>query len=116
MRRRASATALAVIAGVLVLPGFGGTSWAAAPPGDARLERQLQRDTGGVARLARPRGTSRSHLIGTTPAHPVPRPRGLAAGASPEAAARAHLRTYGELLGVSDEARDLRVERSERTT
>src|SRR4051812_43740950 len=103
MRRGAAATALClavpVLGALLAVPG--GVAVAAPTPSGTRLERQLADVTGGAARLARPRGTAPSHLLGTTPARPVPRPHELAAGASPEAVARAHLRTYGSLLGVA---------------
>src|SRR4051794_33099032 len=82
---------------------------ATAQPEQARLERELLRQTGGTARLARPHGTGQARLLGATRAHPVPRPRGLAADAAPETAARAHLSAYGGLLGIADESRDLRL-------
>lgn len=60
---------------------------------------RITRDTRGLA-----------HLLGTAPGSPLPLPAGISPLADVETQARAHLARAGALFGLSDPARDLRLE------
>jgi len=81
------------------------------PPPPALIE-QLQRQTEGKVRISYHALTGKVRFIGTDPAHPIPRPATLVAGATPEEAARHFLVTYGPLFGLTDQASELRVMRT----
>ncbi|MCR4407572.1 MAG: M4 family metallopeptidase [Anaerolineae bacterium] len=56
--------------------------------------------------------TGKVRFIGTSSDRPITQPAVLAASASPEVAARGFLDTYGQLLGLTDQAQELAVMRS----
>lgn len=74
---------------------------------EGQLLRQLDESAAQVYRHAE---TGKVRFIGTTKEDAIGRPAGLAANASPEAAARAHLTRYGKLFGIEDQAQELRAE------
>jgi bacillolysin len=61
---------------------------------------------------ARQLRTGAVRFVGTQAGAPIPHPRRIGAGASPEAAARAYLDACGSLFGLVDEASELRLMRS----
>src|SRR3954451_2237237 len=75
------------------------------------LEDRLRQATGGSVRISHHARTGTVSFIGVDQDHPIGRPAGLAANASPEALARAFLDTYGPLFGVKDQAQELRLKR-----
>jgi len=79
----------------------------AGPPDRQALTSQLLQAAGGRGRLAEHLGTGRTRFFGTEPGRPV-----TAVGASPEAAARSFLATYGPLFGTDAPGRDLRLART----
>jgi bacillolysin len=81
------------------------------PPGssDAPLVEQLNRESQGILRISYHAETGKVRFIGASPARPIPQPTLLAAGASPEMAARGFLAVYGQLFGLRDEAQELTV-------
>ena len=89
-----------------------GISPAAAQSAPPDLRSKLNDAAGGQARLADHSGTGLVRFFGTTKEHAVARPRGLAANASPEAAARSFLGTYGSLFGAGDQAQQLQPTRT----
>ena len=87
----------------------------AAPAPVAGLLDQIAQATGGRARVAYHPETGKVRFIGTSVDRPIGAPAGAAAtaaGAPPEAAARAALARYGPLFGLRDQARELRALRT----
>jgi len=82
-------------------------------PTDATLIAQLQQETGGIVRISYHTGTGKVRFIGTDLDHPIPQPVELATGATPEQAARQFLDTYGQLFGLTDQAQELAVMRTQ---
>ena len=74
-------------------------------------ERLLRAASDGQVSIRRD-SAGHTHYVGTAAGQPVRRPASLARGATATAAARAHLTAYGALFGISDQARQLRVERA----
>lgn len=79
------------------------------PPGssDTALVEQLRQETKGDVRISYHSETGKVRFIGTSAAHPLKQPAGLAASVSPEAAARGFLAVYGQLFGLKDQAQEL---------
>jgi Zn-dependent metalloprotease len=76
---------------------------------EEQLLRQLD-DRGAL--VYRHTQTGKVRFIGTTKESAIGRPATLAASASPEAAARAHLAKLGQLFGIENQASELRAESS----
>lgn len=74
---------------------------------DQTLLDQLGQVTQGRVQVSYHAQTGKVRFIGTDAQHPISQ-----AGAQPEQAARAFLGAYGQLLGLNDEAEELRVMRS----
>ncbi|MBS1253323.1 MAG: Zinc metalloproteinase [Anaerolineales bacterium] len=81
-------------------------------PADAALIARLEEATGSTVRVSRHARTGKVRFIGTTLAHPIPQPAALPSEATAEEAARQFLATYGQLFGLSDQARQLTVMRA----
>jgi bacillolysin len=98
-----------LLAGGLTAPAQAGPP----PPGpsDAPLLEQLNQESQGLLRISYHAETGKVRFIGASPDHPIAPPALLAAGASPEVAAREFLDVYGQLFGLSDQARELTVMR-----
>jgi Zn-dependent metalloprotease len=82
-------------------------------PADATLIARLQQETGGWVRISYHGGTGKVRFIGTDLDYPIPQPVELPAGATPEQAARQFLDTYGQLFGLTDQAQELTVMRTQ---
>lgn len=84
---------------------------AAAPTtSDPAAERALRAASSGPVTISR--GTDGvARFVGTTAGKPVRRPAGLAASATAETVARAHLARYGAIFGLRDQASELRSQR-----
>jgi Zn-dependent metalloprotease len=107
---------LALTTGLLLaaLVWFGrGISAQPTPPPD--LVASLSAQAGGQVRVAYHSETGKVRFLGTEVGHPVPRPAGLSAGATPEQAARQFLSDYGALFGLTNQAQELTVMRTETT-
>ena len=78
----------------------------------AQLKQRLLDATEGRGRVERNPVNGRVRLFGTDPAHALPRSPGMPANASPEAAARGFLASFGTLFGADDQARQLQVRRT----
>ena len=81
-------------------------------PAQAQLEQRLLDGTGGRGRIEHNRASGRVRLFGTEATHVLPKAPGVPANASPEAAARGFLASFGTLFGVDDQARQLQVRRT----
>lgn len=101
----------------LILPVQAGPSGQGPPPTppgptDETLIGQLQQETDGKTRISYHAGTGKVRFIGTDLEHTISQPTKLAADATAEDAARQFLATYGQLFGLTDQARELTVTRS----
>ncbi|MDQ3548178.1 MAG: M4 family metallopeptidase, partial [Chloroflexota bacterium] len=67
-----------------------------------------------LGRVARHAATGKVRFIGATQERPIGRPSALPSNASPEATARAFMNTHGKQFGVRDQARELRMARTEK--
>ena len=116
MRRWAAGfVAVAMLAGTQIAAAGASSSAPSPSPsagGDAlKAERLLRAASDGQVSIRRD-SAGQTHYVGTAAGQPVRRPAGLARGATATTAARAHLTAYGAVFGISDPARQLRVERS----
>ena len=105
--------AVATLAGGQVLTA-GASSSAPSPSvgNDAvRAEQALRAASDGPVTIRRD-SAGHTHFVGTAANRPVERPATLPRDATGPAAARAHLTAYGALFGISDQARQLRLQRS----
>ncbi len=75
------------------------------------VERLLQQ-TDGVGRVSYHAETGKVRFIGTDLAHPMVQPMALKPGATAEEAARQFLGAYGPAFGLTDQAQELTVERT----
>lgn len=115
-RRGWRALVLFLAAALLAPLGVAGAPVAAqtaqpGPPDRESLKARLVEATSGRATIAERPGRNLVTFFGTDLDRPVRRPADVPAGATPEAAARRFLRTYGPLFGIDDEARQLRLDR-----
>jgi bacillolysin len=114
MRRLAAGfIAVATLAGSQVVTA-GPSSSAPSPSvgNDAvTAERLLRASSDGHVSIRRD-SAGHTHYLGTAVDQPVRRPASLPRGATAAVAARAHLTSYGALFGISDQARQLRLQRS----
>ena len=118
MRRWASGfIAVAMLAGTQVAAA-GASSSAPSPSvgptlgrGAVTAERALRAASDGQVSIRRD-SAGLTHWVGTAAGQPVRRPATLPRGATATAAARAHLTAYGAIFGISDQARQLRVQRA----
>jgi bacillolysin len=113
-----TATLVVLLVVSLILPVQAGPPGQGPPPRpqgptDETLIGQLQQETGGKTRISYHAETGKVRFIGTSPDRPIAQPAVLAAGASPEEAARGFLATYGQLFGLTDQAQELTVMRSQ---
>lgn len=76
------------------------------------LAQALRQETDGNVRISYHSETGKVRFIGTDLAHPMAQPSALAKEATPEAAARNYLATYGSLFGLADPAQELSVMRT----
>src|SRR6185503_6241181 len=116
MRRWAAGfVAVAMLAGTQIAAAGASSSAPSPSPsagGDAlKAERLLRAASDGQVSIRRD-SAGQTHYVGTPAGQPVRRPAGLARGATATTAATAHLTAYGAVFGISDPARQLRVERS----
>lgn len=81
-------------------------------PSDESLIASIARASGAPPAIFRHAETGAVRFLAAAPGSPIAAPTALAA-ASPEAASRAFLASYGQLFGLSDEARELSVTRQE---
>ena len=81
----------------------------AAPPPPGDLMAALRQQTGERVQIAYHSQTGLVRYVGTDLDHPIRQTISLAAGTSPEAAARQFMAKYGSLFGITDQARDLQV-------
>jgi bacillolysin len=88
----------------------------AAPAAAAGRAADLKRELGPGVRVAEHRGTGLVRFVGARGASPIARPAGVSASAAPSVAARAFLGRHAHAFGIRDQARDLRVTASERST
>jgi bacillolysin len=88
----------------------------AAPAAAAGRAADLKRELGPGVRVAEHRGTGLVRFLGARGRRPIARPAGVSASAAPSVAARAFLGRHGRAFGIRDQARDLRVTASERST
>ncbi len=85
------------------------------PQGEQRsLVNQLHQLTGGKVRISTHSMTGKVRFIGADFSHAIAQPTMLGDKATPEAAARGFLSTYGSLFGLKEQARELKVMRSKR--
>jgi bacillolysin len=105
--------AVATLAGSQVLTAAASSSAPSPSVGNGamRAERALRAASVGPVTIRRD-SAGQTHFVGTTANRPVERPATLPRGATATAAARAHLTAYGALFGISDQARQLRLQRS----
>jgi bacillolysin len=105
--------AVATLAGSQVLTA--GASSSAPSPSVSQdavtAERALRAASDGQVSIRRDIA-GHAHYLGTQANRPVRRPAALPQGATGAAAARAHLTAYGALFGISDQARQLRLQRT----
>ena len=109
-------------AGLVAVAMLAGTQVVAAGSSSSKPSPSLGTDAGTAERLLRaasegPVSVKRdsaghTHYVGTAAGQPIRRPASLTRGATASAAARAHLTAYGAVFGISDQARQLRVERA----
>lgn len=76
---------------------------------------QLRQMSSEALRVSYHEGTGKVRFIGTDPTHPIPHTANLTAQAQPEEAARAFLTVYGSVFGLVDQARELKVQRTNMT-
>ncbi len=103
-----------LLAGNLIQPAQAQPPAQTPPPpksSDQTLIDRLQGETGGAVRISYHAGTGKVRFMGTSPGRGVARAAGLEIGASPEAAGRGFLATYGQLFGLQDPAQELVVMR-----
>lgn len=81
-------------------------------PTDATLIDQLQQVTQGQVRLAYHARTGKVRFSGSNLDHPIPQPAKRLEAATAEDAARQFLVTYGQLFGLTDQARELTLMRT----
>ncbi len=97
---------------MLALSLVGGPRLASASTGAPSSSNEQLVSALGKARIAYHSKTGKVSFIGTGPGDHISRANGISASASPEAKARGFLARYGQLFGIRDQARDLRVEQS----
>lgn len=85
----------------------------ATPVASGASSASIARSLGSGVRVGLHSETGQVRFIGTVAGRPIARPAGLAASASPQAVARAFLGAHGKLFGLANQARDLRVLRTE---
>ncbi|MFQ5342690.1 MAG: M4 family metallopeptidase [Anaerolineae bacterium] len=81
-------------------------------PTDATLIDQLQQATQGQASVSYHARTGKVRFIGSNLDHPIRQPAKLLEAATAEDAARHFLVTYGQLFGLTDQARELTLMRT----
>jgi len=82
-------------------------------PTDGALIGQLQQETEGQVRISYHARTGKVRFIGTDLEHAITQPVKLAAEATSEEAARRFLAVYGQLFGLTDQAQELTVMRTQ---
>jgi len=87
-------------------------TWTPPPPTDQSLVDQLEQVTEGKMHISYHAGTGKVRFISTDPERPIPRLGTLPADIQPEQAARAFLGSYGQLFGLTDQAKELAVMRA----
>ena len=97
-------TSVAVVA-TAVLPSEARDAGRNADAAESVLRKRLGADT----RISIHHGTGQTRFIGTRAGKPIPRPPGLASSAAPQSIARAFLDQNGDLFGVANQAKQLRL-------
>lgn len=103
----------ALLLGTLGTPVQATPLGAAPAPSETTLLAQLARASGGQASIARHAETGKLRFLALDPRHALA-PAAALAGAEPEAAARAFLKTYGALFGLRSPDRELTLMQQER--